>query len=142
MWPPLNSNFTSSPAIGQATSLLIQYYKKSYLSLLRLHSFYHVHCVNTGTVDRIHKNRKKLIICGDWNINLLQVNEQALALENILVSYDLKNTVTVPTRVTSLSKSLIDVMITNKHFNKNYTEIVNMGFSDHLAQILWVNIDT
>jgi exonuclease III len=93
-------------------------------------------------VDRIHKKRKKLIICGDWNINLLQVNDQALALENILVSYDLRNTVTVPTRVTSFSKSLIDVMITNKHFNKNYTEIVYMGFSDHLAQILWVNIDT
>jgi hypothetical protein len=33
-------------------------------------------------------------------------------------------------------------MIIKKRFNKNYTEIVNMGFSDHLAQILWVNIDT
>jgi exonuclease III len=93
-------------------------------------------------VDRIHKESKKPIICGDWNINLLQENEQTWALENILVSYDLRNTVTVPTRVTSSSKSLIDVMITNKHFNKNYIEIVNMGFSDHLAQILWVYIDT
>jgi hypothetical protein len=58
-----------------------------------------------------------------------------------LVSYDLINTVTAPTRVTSYSESLIDVMVTNKQFNKNYTEIVNMGFSDHLAQILWVYID-
>ncbi|PNF29254.1 hypothetical protein B7P43_G10478, partial [Cryptotermes secundus] len=93
-------------------------------------------------VDRIHKKRKKLIICGDWNIDLLQVNEHTRTLENLLISYDLKNTVTVPTRVTSLSKSSIDVMITNKQFNKNYIEIVNMGFSDHLAQILWVNLDT
>jgi hypothetical protein len=58
-----------------------------------------------------------------------------------LVSYDLKNTVTAPTRVTSCSESLIDVMVTNKEFNKNYIEIVNMGFSDHLAHILWVYID-
>jgi hypothetical protein len=89
-------------------------------------------------VDRIHKKwRIKLIICGDWNINLLQANDQVQALKNILVSYDLINTVTAPTRVTSCSESLIDVMVTNIQFNKNYTEIVNMGFSDHLA-ILWV----
>jgi hypothetical protein len=92
-------------------------------------------------VDRIHKKRKKLIICGDWNINLLQESEQAQTLENILVSYDLVNTVTVPTRVTGSSESLIDLMITNINFSKNFTEIVNMGFSDHLAQILWVCID-
>jgi hypothetical protein len=92
-------------------------------------------------VDRIYKKRKKFIICGDWNINLLQESEQAHTLENILVLYDLVNTVTVPTRVTGSSESLIDLMISNKHFNKNFTEIVNMGFSDHLAQILWVCID-
>jgi hypothetical protein len=32
-------------------------------------------------------------------------------------------------------------MVTNKQFNKNCTESVNMGFSDHLAQILQVYID-
>jgi hypothetical protein len=53
------------------------------------------------------KKEKNLIICEDWNINLLQQNEQVQALENILVSYDLINTVTVPTRVTSSSESLL-----------------------------------
>jgi hypothetical protein len=32
-------------------------------------------------------------------------------------------------------------MVTNKQFNKNWIEIVSKGFSDHLAQILWVDID-
>jgi hypothetical protein len=74
--------------------------------------------------------------------NLLQENEQKQVLENILVPYDLINTVTVPTRVTSSSESLIDVMVTNRQFNKNYIEIINMVFSDHLAHTLWVYIDT
>jgi hypothetical protein len=86
--------------------------------------------------------KEKLIICRDWNINLLQENEQVKALENILVSYDLINTVTVPRRVTSSSESLIDVMVINRQFNKNYIEVVNMGFSYQLVQILWVYIDT
>jgi hypothetical protein len=68
-------------------------------------------------VDRIHKKRKKY-----WY-------------------HDLINTVTIPTRVTSSSESFIDVMVTNRQFNKNYIKIVNMGFSDHLAQILWVDTD-
>jgi hypothetical protein len=65
---------------------------------------------------------------------------QSLSSHNVsLCQY---STVTVPTRVTSSSESLIDIMITNKHFNKNYTDVVNVGFSDHLAQILWVDIAT
>jgi hypothetical protein len=61
------------------------------------------------------KKGEKIIICRDWNINLLQENEQVQALENILVSYDLINTVTVLTRVTSSSESLIDVMVTDMY---------------------------
>jgi hypothetical protein len=88
------------------------------------------------------KEKKKLTICGDWNKNLLRENEQIQAFENILVSYDLINTVTVPTGVTSSSESLIDMVVINRQFNKNYIEVANMGFSDQLAQILWVYIDT
>jgi hypothetical protein len=82
------------------------------------------------------KQKKKLIICGDWNINFLYENKQAQALEYILVWYDLMNT------VTSNSESLIDVMVTNKEFNKNYTKTVNVGVSGHAAQILRVCTDT
>jgi hypothetical protein len=33
-------------------------------------------------------------------------------------------------------------MVTNRQFNNNYTEFVNIDFSDHLAQILWMYKDT
>jgi hypothetical protein len=75
--------------------------------------------------------KEKLKILGGWTINLLQKNEQA----QVLVSYNLINTFTVPTRVASSSESLIDVVVTNKLFNMNHTETVNMGFSDYLGQI-------
>jgi hypothetical protein len=60
------------------------------------------------------KKKEKLIICADWNINLLQENEQVQALENILVSYDLISTVTVPISVTSSLESVIDEMVINR----------------------------
>jgi hypothetical protein len=46
-------------------------------------------------------------------IGNLQENEQVQALENNLMSYDLINAVTAPTRITSSSESLIDEMVIN-----------------------------
>jgi hypothetical protein len=56
---------------------------------------------------------KYLIICGDWNINFLQENDQVEVLQNILVSNDLINISSVSTRVTSSSDFLIGVIVTN-----------------------------
>jgi hypothetical protein len=54
----------------------------------------------------------------------------------VLLSYNLINTVALPTRVNKNISSLIDVMIINKQCNNNSTEVVNLGYSDHFAQIL------
>jgi hypothetical protein len=50
------------------------------------------------------------------------------------------NTVRSPTRITPFTKSLIDVIITNKDYPVLGTSIVDLGFSDHLAQIVRINI--
>jgi hypothetical protein len=59
------------------------------------------------------------------------------AMNEGLLSYNLTNTVTLRTTVTKNTNSLIDVMIINKQYNKNSTEVVNLGYSDHFAQILF-----
>jgi hypothetical protein len=94
-------------------------------------------------IAKVQQKRKKLIICGDWNIpvNLLQENNHVQALQSILLAYNLINTVTSPTRVSRSSVSMIDVMVTNKQFNENFTEVWNVGYSDHLAQVLYVSVN-
>jgi hypothetical protein len=41
-----------------------------------------------------------------------------------------------PTRVTTNSSSLIDVMIRNKIFYHTTTKVVELGYSDHFAQVM------
>ena len=79
---------------------------------------------------------RKFIFCGEWNINFLWDSVQLQALHSVLLSYNLTNTVTLPTRFTKNTSSLIEVMIINKQYNNNSTEMVHFGYSDYFAQIL------
>jgi len=56
-----------------------------------------------------------------------------------LESYNLTNLVRLPTRITPTSKSLIDVVIINKQYSESEISVVEMGFSDHLAQVTKIN---
>jgi hypothetical protein len=41
-----------------------------------------------------------------------------------------------PTRITSQSKSLIDVIIVNNNKEERLVEVLDLGYSDHMAQYL------
>jgi hypothetical protein len=58
--------------------------------------------------------RKRAILCGDWNINFMEDSARLRELKNLLLLYNLVNTITSPTRITKKSLTLIDVMVTNK----------------------------
>lgn len=92
-------------------------------------------------IYKVQMKGMKLILCGDWNINSLQDSAQLSALLNLLETYNLINTVTSPTRVTNNSVSLIDVMITDKLYGKYLTEVLDLGYSDHFAQILHIKVN-
>ena len=53
--------------------------------------------------------------------------------------YDLINMARSLTRITSSTKSLIDVIIINKDNQGLITTLEDLGFSDYLAQILRIN---
>jgi hypothetical protein len=57
-------------------------------------------------------------------------------LKNLLVSYNLKNTVNNPTRITSVSESLIDVIVTNREYPEQSAVVIDLGLSDHHAQLI------
>ena len=77
---------------------------------------------------------KTLILCGDWNINFLQPSPRLKELNNLLLQYNLKHIVNVPTRITQTTATLLDVVITNEKKSINSLEVRDLGFSDHYAQ--------
>jgi hypothetical protein len=87
-------------------------------------------------ISKIIKKGRFLVICGDLNINLLQENSHQKAVLSLLLSNNLLNTVACPTRVTTNSSSLIDVMIRNKICYHTTTKVVELGYSDHFAQVM------
>jgi hypothetical protein len=62
--------------------------------------------------QKIQSRNKKLLLCGDWNLNFMLDNRSLQELQNLLDSYDMINTVRSPTRITPSTESLIDVIIT------------------------------
>jgi hypothetical protein len=50
---------------------------------------------------------------------------------------NLINTVAAPTRITSNNKLLLNVIVINKESHTNPGTVVDLGFSDHQAQIFW-----
>ena len=61
------------------------------------------------------KNNKSLLLCGDWNIDFLKEDNSKKDLTEQLLRYNLVNTIEVPTRRTTNSKSLLDVIIVEKN---------------------------
>jgi hypothetical protein len=83
---------------------------------------------------------KTLILCRDWNINFLQTNSHTRELNNLLLRYNLKHIVNVPTRITKTTAMLLDVLITNEKKTVNSLKIMDLCLSDHYAQILTIPI--
>jgi hypothetical protein len=88
----------------------------------------------------IQSRNKKPFLCGDWNLNFLVDNKKLQELQILLESYNMMNIVRSPTRITPSTVSLIDVIITNKDSPILSTAVIDLGFSDHHAQL--VRIDT
>jgi hypothetical protein len=70
-------------------------------------------------IQKVSSKRKGVILCRDWNINVMEDNARSLELKNLLLLYNLVNTVTSPTRITMESLSSIDVMVTKQNIRKN-----------------------
>ena len=52
-------------------------------------------------------------------------------LKRILCSFSLKNIISCPTRITSTSKSLIDLIITSQPAKVKSSGAIDLGISDH-----------
>lgn len=59
----------------------------------------------------------------------------------MLQLYNLANIVTSPTRITKNSSTQIDVIVTNRQVFECSSSVLDLGYSDHLAQTLKINVN-
>lgn len=79
----------------------------------------------------------KLILCGDFNLNLLEKNNQTTIFLDLLRAYDISQTIFEPTRVTKLTSTLLDNIFVNFNDYEESTVVIS-ALSDHHAQIIYV----
>ena len=76
-------------------------------------------------LNSLENLKTEFIICGDFNINYIRVNNKKTQLENLLNMYNLTSTVNFPTRITTTSCSAIGNIFVDKRRKytiKPYTE--------------------
>ena len=90
------------------------------------------------TLNHIYNNTVYIILCGDFNINYLNDNQDKQALNSLLTSYSLYSTIDFPSRIYNNSQTMIDNIFIKKFRNEKYlvsSPPIN-GLSDHDAQVL------
>ena len=91
-------------------------------------------------LDKVNKEKKSLILMGDFNINLLNSdNDKSVSnFLDILGSFSLLPQVIFPTRVTNFSKTLIDNIFFDSSNSKTFSGNLTWNISDHYPQFLLI----
>ena len=89
-------------------------------------------------LDKLATENKNIVLLGDFNIDLLRYESQNPTREflDILSSASLAPKITIPTRITTRSRTLIDNIFTNSVDESSITGNLECCISDHLAQFL------
>eukprot|EP00794_Sanderia_malayensis_P006539 gene6539-7278_t len=81
-------------------------------------------------LDIISTENKENLILGDLNCNYQDKTDHK-ELKDLLYSFGMKQLITAPTRVTKLSSTLIDVILSNEPQNICSPSVIPAGLSDH-----------
>ena len=91
------------------------------------------------SMDKISYENKEFYLLGDFNLDLLQIDDESRIEDfyNIISSNFLVPHITIPTRITSTSKTLIDNIFSNNlEFQSTKSGNITVSISDHLPQFL------
>ncbi|KAJ8704286.1 hypothetical protein PYW08_013010 [Mythimna loreyi] len=93
------------------------------------HNYSIFESVMEEVMAKLSTGNKQVIVCGDFNVNILEDNTDSGRLLNLFKSFNLLNVFTEPTRTTTTTATCID----NVFCSCNYLEkaIVNCLPSDH-----------
>ena len=86
---------------------------------------------------QIHLNYDNVISLGDWNINMLTNTSEKKIITSMFSLYNLTQLVTKPTRITSTTETLIDLITVNKPDSViEHGQLPPPGDTDHNAIFL------
>ena len=90
-------------------------------------------------LDIINKERRKGVLLGDFNINLLDFNEKREIGEFVdsAASHNFFPIISIPTRITDSTSTLIDNILISPDEVSYESGNLLTGISDHLAQFLF-----
>jgi hypothetical protein len=90
-----------------------------------------------AAVSQVCNNTVYIILCGDFNINYFNDNQNKQALNSLLTSYSLYSITDFPTRIHNNLCTMIDNIVINKFKNQSYLvySLIN-ALSNHDAQVL------
>ena len=81
-------------------------------------------------LTKVSKDDKETILLGDFNVNYIKKNDHREE-KDLIASHGFKQLIKDPTRVTSDSTTLIDVLLSNRPLNISKTSVVPLSLSDH-----------
>lgn len=83
---------------------------------------------------------KNIIITGDLNCNLLTTSTESDALKDFMVTLNLSQTISSPTRITNKSESLIDILLTNNPDLVKRSDVLEISIRDHFLIYCILNL--
>ena len=98
----------------------------------------------TPTLDKLNKRKTEVVIAGDYNIDLLKINEKAILSEyfDMLTTNNFIPKITLPTRISSRSATLIDNFLCNISplSSETLSGILVSDLSDHFPYFILLNM--
>ena len=92
-------------------------------------------------LDKVKQENKTIVITGDLNIDLLKYNAHSQSTDylDMLLSNNLIPRISLPTRVTNNSATLIDHIFSNIDTKKSIAGTIRTNITDHYCNFLLIN---
>ena len=87
--------------------------------------------ITDNLLDKVNDTYNKIILLGDFNIDLLPAAVQKTSWINTFQSYYLNQLIDEPTRITSHSKTLLDHIYVSEDVNVFKSNLLSWAISDH-----------
>ena len=85
----------------------------------------------SNSFAKIDLEKNGIVLLGDFNIDQLGKSPSSTLLKSFAIDSDFKQTINEPTRITEYSKTLIDLIFTNREHKIVQSGVLHTTLSDH-----------